>query len=60
MAARLTEVADNSERISEQMISNWKKRGVPVKKAVLFERAFPGRITRADFHPEVFGPAMVA
>jgi DNA-binding transcriptional regulator YdaS (Cro superfamily) len=37
-------------------VSHWRRRGVPLVRAIAIERATAGAVTRAELRPDIFGP----
>ncbi len=37
-------------------VSHWRRRGVPLARAIAIERATAGVVTRAELRPDIFGP----
>lgn len=37
-------------------VSHWRRRGVPLARAIAIERATAGAVTRAELRPDIFGP----
>ncbi len=49
-AAKLARALD----VSPMSVSNWKKRGVPVKRAKQIERITDGRVKAGQLRPDIF------
>lgn len=40
--------------VSQQTLSNWKERGVPIERCLAIERATDSEVTRKDLRPDDF------
>lgn len=40
--------------VCQQTISKWKRKGVPIHRAISVEKAVNGAVSRADLHPNFF------
>lgn len=43
--------------VTPMAVTQWGKRGVPVKRSLDIEAATEGEVTRHDLRPDIFGPA---